>query len=190
MDTLTAFLIGGASVAALGLARDRLAGFSAQRPSDYGGEPFDLRRYLNGVIDCDGVIFGPTGRVVSRFSGDFKAAWQGNHGTMREHYRYSSGATQDREWRLVMRNADRFEATAADVIGTGQGVVVGGAVQMRYRLRLAEDAGAHVLRVVDWMYLTPDGTIVNCSEFRKFGVVVARLSATMRSRDDRPTDHA
>ena len=51
---------------------------------------------------------------------------------------------------------------------------------MKYKIRLPEDAGGHVLSVVDWMYLVDNGTILNRSQMRKFGVKVAELVATMR----------
>jgi len=34
--------------------------------------------------------------------------------------------------------------------------------------------------VTDWMYLAPNGVVVNRSQFRKFGIKVAELVATMR----------
>jgi hypothetical protein len=37
-----------------------------------------------------------------------------------------------------------------------------------------------VLDVTDWMYLMENGTIINRSQFRKWGVKVAELIATMR----------
>ena len=39
-----------------------------------------------------------------------------------------------------------------------------------------------MLSTVDWMYLTPNGTIMNRSQFRKYGIKVAELVATMRPR--------
>lgn len=159
----------------------RYAGFSAQAPGDYAGAgpQFDLRRHLNGPIACEGVIYGPTGRVASRFTGAFEATWEGNRGTMRERFHYDSGTVQDREWQLSIGNDGRIEARAPDVIGTGQGDQSGPAVRLLYRLRLPEGAGGHVVDVTDWMYLTPGGAIVNRSEFRKFGIKVAELVATM-----------
>jgi hypothetical protein len=53
-------------------------------------------------------------------------------------------------------------------------------VQLAYRLRLPKDAGGYLLNVTDWMYLTHNGTIMNRSQFRKFGVKVAELVATIR----------
>jgi hypothetical protein len=36
------------------------------------------------------------------------------------------------------------------------------------------------LDVTDWMYLMKNGTIMNRSQFRKFGITVAELVATIR----------
>jgi hypothetical protein len=48
---------------------------------------------------------------------------------------------------------------------------------------MAESAGGHVLDVTDWMYLMENGTIMNRSQFRKFGIKVAELVATMRKKE-------
>jgi len=181
------FLAGVAAAGAAVLVWQRLAGFSAQRPGDYAGqEPrFDLRTHLRGPLRCDGVIYGPLGRVATRFTGDFRAEWDGACGVMREHFRYDSGNTQDREWRLELGDDGRIRAEARDLVGPGHGRQDGAAARLRYRIRLPEEAGGHVLSVTDWMYLTPGGVIVNRSQFRKFGIKVAELVATMRP-EDRP----
>ena len=51
---------------------------------------------------------------------------------------------------------------------------------LNYRIRLPESSGGHVLDAVDWMYLMENGTIINRSQFRKFGIKVAELVATIR----------
>ena len=51
---------------------------------------------------------------------------------------------------------------------------------MLYKLRLPPAAGGHVLDVTDWMYLGENGTVMNRSQFSKFGIKVAELIATMR----------
>lgn len=182
MQALLYILLGGAIVLLAGLAKRRFTSFLAQSPDDYvaHGPDFDLREHLNGPLQCEGVIYGPTGRVTSRFVADFDASWQGDKGVMQEYFRYDSGNTQDREWTLELDEAGGIRATAPDVIGVGEGRQSGSAVQLRYRIQLPESAGSHVLDVVDWMYLAPNGTIVNRSQFRKFGIQVAELVATMR----------
>jgi hypothetical protein len=182
MTELLFMLLGAVSVLAVVLLWHRLAGFAAQRPGDYRGAApdFDLRRHLNGTILCEGVIFGPLGRVASRFVADMEAHWDGDVGVMREHFRYDNGAEQRREWRLTLAGDGRIRAEAADVLGAGEGMLAGAGIRLRYRIRLPESSGGHVLDTTDWMYLAPNGTIINRSQFRKFGIKVAELVATLR----------
>ena len=182
MDYFFAFLMGAAVIAASVWLRARYLDFAGQTPEDYAGteKAFDLRKHLNGPILCEGVIFGPTGRVTSRFVADFYAEWDGDKGRMTEQFRYCSGATQNREWRLTLLPDGRIRAEAEDLIGTGEGRQSGSGVKLSYRIRLPESSGGHVLDAVDWMYLVENGTIMNRSQFRKFGIKVAELVATMR----------
>jgi len=185
MDAIGLILLGALGMLAMMALAARFAGFGAQRPGDYAeAEPqLDLREHLNGPIKCEGVIYGPLGRVASRFDADFEAEWQGNRGIMREHFRYDSGNRQDREWRLTLSNDGTIRAEADDLVGAGHGQQTGAAARLSYRIRLPQEAGGHVLSVTDWMYLTPGGVIVNRSQFRKFGIKVAELVATMRRAD-------
>lgn len=170
-------------VSAIGLwLLRRRVGFAAQRPEDYAetAPAFDLRHHLSGPILCEGMIYGPLGRVTSRFEARMQGHWDGASGRLAEHFLYSSGTRQNREWHLRMGNDGTFTATAADVIGEAQGVVSGATVRMTYRIRLPKEAGGHILTVTDWLYLTGNGVILNRSEMRKFGLKVAELIATMR----------
>jgi hypothetical protein len=184
MTTFMALLVGAFATGALLWARARYADFRAQTPADYaGGRQFDLRQHLSGPILCEGVIYGPTGRVTSRFVADFDARWDGNKGIMTEEFRYDSGRTQSREWRLTLGNDGSIRAEADDLDGVGTGMQKGSAVQLNYRIRLPKEAGGHVLDTTDWMYLMENGSIMNRSQFRKFGFKVAELVATMRPKD-------
>jgi len=181
--TVLMILLGAALALAAVWAQSRLWDFPAQTPADYagaGGPAFDLKEHINGPILCEGVIYGPTGRVASRFVADFNATWDGETGKMTEHFRYSSGRTQDREWTLQLAPSGKVRASAPDLVGTGSGAICGPTMQLTYSIRLPQDAGGHVLDVQDWMYLTENGTIINRSQFRKFGIKVAELVATMR----------
>ena len=99
---------------------------------------------------------------------------------MKEHFTYCNGEEVHREWNLQLGNDGRIRATASDVIGEGEGIQSGPSVQLKYKYKLPETQGGHVLDTTDWMYLAPNGTIVNRSQFRKFGIKVAELVATMR----------
>jgi hypothetical protein len=175
-------VVGVCLVLTLSWVRTRFASFTAQRPQDYLGigDAFDLRKHLNGPLVCEGVIYGPLGRVSSRFVGYFDCHWTGDVGVMSEVFHYDDGSVQNREWNLSISADGAIKATAPDVIGEGSGFQSGSSVQLKYRIRLPDSSGGHVLDTVDWMYLAPNGSIVNRSQFRKFGVQVAELVATIR----------
>jgi hypothetical protein len=186
MPSVITFLLGGLAMLALLAVVGRFLGFNAQRPSDYAeaaGPRLDIREHLSGPMLCEGVVYGPTGRVASRFVADMDARWEGNRGVVSERFRYDSGTTQNREWRLTLGNEGSIHAEADDIVGAGQGRQAGSAAQLRYRIRLPESAGGHVLDTTDWMYLVENGTVVNRSQFRKFGIKVAELVATIRKKD-------
>ena len=173
-------------VAALVLALWRPGfGFRSQRLEHYAGTgpAFDIQERLSGNLISEGMIYGPRGRVVSRFVARMRGEWDGSSGTLSEDFSYANGSTQARKWNLTMGSDGHFTATADDIIGTGTGRQLGATVQLSYRIRLPEDAGGHVLDVTDWMYLMDNGTILNRSEMRKFGIKVAELIATMRPEE-------
>lgn len=196
MTPIVSALVGALIVIMLMALRSRLLSFQAQAPADYRGKgpAFDLRRHLSGPIQCEGVIFGPTGRVASRFVAQMEGRWDGDTGTLAEVFHYDSGTVQHRAWTLALQQGGEIVATAPDVVGQGRGKVEGPGVMLRYRIRLTPEAGGHVLDVVDWMYLMENGTVINRSQFRKFGIKVAELVATMRPDEaqaqERPADMA
>jgi len=175
------FALGAATVLLAVWLRGRLAGFAAQASGDYAGGPvLDIRSALNGALVCEGVIHGPDGRARSRFAGEIQAVWQGSRCRMAEVFRYDGGAVDRRDWVLDLAPDGTISAAATDLVGRAIGRQRGSALVLRYRIRLAPDAGGHVLSVTDWMYATPGGSIVNRSQFRKWGVLVAELVATIR----------
>jgi hypothetical protein len=126
------------------------------------------------------VIYGPTGRVTSRFVADMNGTWDGNTGTMTETFRYDSGAVQDRCWTLELATMARSGPRPTMWSAPAAARPKARACVLNYRIRLTPEAGGHVLDVTDWMYLMENGTIMNRSQFRKFGIKVAELVATMR----------
>ena len=178
----TGFVAGLAASLGAAVALPRIAGFRSQRLADFAGKgpQFDPRKHLSGPIQCEGMIYGPFGRLTSRFVAEMEGAWDGNRARLTERFTYDSGATQNRAWALTLANDGQIRAEADDLDGPGLGRCEGPACQMRYRLRLPAEAGGHLLDVEDWMYLAPNGTILNRSQFAKFGIKVAELIATMR----------
>lgn len=180
-------ILGMLTMLAILAAYHRFTGFRSQKPADLAAKTpaFDMRRHLSGPILCEGVLYGPLGRVASRFVADMEGTWTGNQGVLAERFRYDSGLEQNRQWRLKLGNDGSIIAEADDIVGQGEGRVDGAGVMMRYRIRLDPAAGGHVLDVTDWMYVMENGTIMNRSQFYKWGIKVAELIATMRPKEER-----
>lgn len=162
--------------------RSMFFSFGSQKPADYAnsGPAFNLKEHLSGPILSEGLIYGPTGRVTNSFTAQMQGTWDGDTGTLTESFTYSNGQIQERKWFLTAGPDNTFTATAEDIVGEAHGVVSGSSIMMRYDIILPERAGGHVLSVSDWLYMTESGVIINRSEMRKYGILVAELVATMR----------
>ena len=156
--------------------------FGAQQVSQYAeqGPKIDIRQALSGPMQAEGVIFDFAGRATSRFTATMQGDWLGNVGQLSESFLYSSGTRQHRQWQLEITESGEITGMAPDIIGVARGQQSGPVVHLRYRLMLPEAAGGHVIDVIDWMYLTRNGTIMNKAEFRKFGIKVGEMLATFR----------
>lgn len=185
MEAFILVIIGVVMAGLLVWLRHAFLSFRGQNPADYEGlgPEFDLRDQLSGDLICEGVIYGPTGRVTSRFVARMRGEWDGNRGVLNEDFRYDNGAVQERAWYLTLGENGRFTSRAEDIEGIGEGRQSGPTVRLDYRIRLPEDSGGHLLTAVDWMYLLENGTIINRSQFRKYGLKVAELVATIRKED-------
>lgn len=162
----------------------RWIGFSAQDPMHYAETDthIDIRQALRGDLICEGVIYGPFGRVTTRFVADMHGHWEGNKGHLVESFKYASGGGLEREWFLEVADDRKIYATAPDIVGTAKGTQQGPSVLLNYQIKLPEDGGGYVLSTTDWMYQVQNGAIINRSEMRKFGIKVAELVATIRPK--------
>ena len=180
---ITYMAAGIAICLAMGFVWDHFWSFRAQATADYATERpfFDLKSALGRTYSANGVIFDYSGRVNIRFSATITGTFTDNGGILDEEFFYDGRPDAERrQWQIQFTGPTSFTATAADVVGRAKGEVAGNALRMTYRLRLPERAGGHVLDVVDWLYLMDDGSIVNRSDMRKFGLRAAELFATFQ----------
>lgn len=160
-----------------------VTGCSNVTPDDYEtmNPKLDLRQYLNGKLEADGVLIDFTGKADRHFHVAMVGKWQGNEGTLDEDFTYSDGKKQKRQWTLKFIDDHNFTGTAADVVGVGYGRQAGNAMNMTYTLKATRDSGETIdLSMDDWMYLVNDKTLINRTKMRKFGVVVGELIISFR----------
>ena len=159
-----------------------LFSFKNQKISQFKSDSkiFDIRKVLEGNMVAEGMVYGISGRLSSTFTAQFSGNWANNEGSFIENFQFSSGKNQIRKWNLIIDSNGKIIGAADDIIGKAVGQQYGSAVMLSYKLKLSEDLGGYVIKVIDWMHLLENDTIFNRSEFRKFGFKVGELVATFR----------
>ena len=162
-----------------------LSGCSSAKVEDYAANTpvLDLRDYLNGDIDAWGMFIDNSGKADPMFEVQMNASWEGNIGTLREHFLYNDGTTQDRVWTLNFTDDHNFTATAADVVGVAVGTQSGNAANIKYVLSVKTKGGkTYDMSMDDWLYRMNDNLVINRNEMRKFGIKVGELVISFQKR--------
>ena len=109
------------------------------------------------------------------FTATIKAYWKNGIGTLDEKFIFNDGEIQYRTWTLTPNAQSSFNATAGDVIGTGDGKFSGNAVNLHYVLAVKYNDSTINLGVNDWMWLVDEKTVLNESTLTKFGFKVGSI---------------
>jgi hypothetical protein len=142
----------------------------------------DFRNYFNGPIKAWGIVQDWRGRVVTRFDIKMIGTWDGDTGTLKEHFDYYNGKTQERMWTIHKHSNGAYEGTAPDVKGLAKGYSSGSAVHWRYVMNLAIGDKTYAVNFDDWMWMMHDDVLINRSYIKKFGITVAELTIFMQKR--------
>lgn len=161
-----------------------LAGCAATEVDTYRAEKpvLDIQKYLNGTLDAWGIFQGRSGEVKKRFHVVIDAKWNGDIGTLDEHFSWSDGTTSRRVWTLTKQADGTFIGTAHDVIGEAKGEASGNALHWRYVLALPVNGRVYNVTMDDWMFMLDDKVMMNRTTMSKFGFRVGELSITFVKR--------
>lgn len=136
----------------------------------------DMSDYFNGQLNAWGMFQDYRGKVIKRFHVEMVGTWEGNTGTLDEHFTYTDGSKQRRIWTLNKLDKNNFTGTANDVVGIARGTAQGNALRWRYTLALETDDGVYDVQFDDWMYMIDDNTVINRSIMQKFGINVGEVT--------------
>ncbi len=155
-----------------------LAGCSRVSIDEYAQTtpPLDLKTFFNGDLVAYGILQDRSGRVTRKFSATIAASWEGEEGTLDEHFIFDDGEEQTRVWTLVHQGNNRYTGTAGDVVGTASGQVAGSAFNWQYTLDVPWNDGTIELNLDDWLYLVEEDHLINRTDLKKFGFKVAELT--------------
>lgn len=154
-----------------------VASYAAQQPT------LTLESYFDGTLDAWGMFQDRSGEVVKRFHVRMEASWEGNVGTLDEHFTYNDGTTERRVWTITSHGDGRYTGRAEDVVGEAHGQAAGNAFHWRYVLKLPVGDSVYDVALDDWMYLMSDEVMLNRTIMKKFGVRVGEITISFYKRE-------
>ena len=173
--------IKGAILMGLTMLLSACAGISVQHYADTK-PPLDLKEYFNGPIKAWGIVQDRSGKVTRRFDVDMVGTWEGDTGTLKEHFRYYDGKTQERIWTIKKIADGQYEGTASDILDKATGEVSGSAMRWAYKMDLPVGDKVYRITFDDWMFNMNDGVLINRSYLKKFGITVGELTLFMQKQ--------
>lgn len=143
----------------------------------------DLFSYFQGHTRAWGLFNDRSGRVVRKFTVQIKGVVAGNELTLTEDFLYDDGQEQQRIWRIQRLSQGVYRGKAMDVIGVAKGRSSGGVFNWRYTLSLPYKGSVINVDFDDWMFLQPDGVLLNRAEVKKFGFRVGEVFLAFQKMD-------
>ncbi len=144
----------------------------------------DLPTFLSGKIVGYGIVEDYQSNITKRFDFYGFATWNGNTGSFDEKIIYSDGNIESRVWSINKMNESTYEAINSDLIGKAQIKVVGNAMNWKYTMKIKVDNSRYKIDFDDWMYLMPNGQLINRNYFKKFGFTVGQLTLFMQKESN------
>jgi hypothetical protein len=86
------------------------------------------------------------------------------------------GSITPRDWHLWRTGPGAFAATANDMVGEAHGTAAGRVFHWSWSLALSPGNALKTVTMDQWMYLYPDGTMMNRTTISKLGLTVAQVS--------------
>jgi hypothetical protein len=137
---------------------------------------FDPVIFWTGHTSSWGVIENPDGDPTSIISTTTDGTPEGADGLHMIQHVYRGNEVTLRDWHIRRIAPGQFQAIANDVAGTAHGTAFGRALHWTWILET--NPGNPLLNVTmdQWMYLSDNGTLMNRTIIRKFGIRLAEIS--------------
>jgi len=170
------------TILALLVAMAALTGCNSMKPENFANtQPtLVLEEYFQGRSRAYGIVEDRFGNVRRQFVADIQGTWDGTTLTLVEDFVWSDGEIEQRIWELRKLDGNRWEGRTADAIGVSTGIVSGNAFNMRYDFNLKMGERRLKVHFDDWMFLQPDGVLLNRAVMSKFGIDLAVVTIAFR----------
>ncbi len=159
-----------------------LVGCADMKIDDFAGRAPELRleSYFAGRTRAWGIFEDRFANLRREFTVDIDGTWDGRELVLDERFDYSDGEKDRRVWRLTQTAPGVWEGRTEEAIGTAAGRSAGNAFNFRYDINLKMGGGRMAVHFDDWMYLQPDGVLINRAYVTKWGIDVGSVTLTFR----------
>ena len=130
---------------------------------------FILEDYFDGRTMAWGLFEDRFGVVQRQFTVTIDGTWDGTTLVLNEDFVYNDGETENRVWTLTKTDPMTYTGTADNVIGVATGTRAGNAFNWRYDFNLKVGDGYWKVKFDDWMFLQPDGVMLNKATISRWG---------------------
>lgn len=163
-----------------------LNGCQSMVPSDFAGtEPrLLIEDYFQGKTRAWGIFEDRFGRLRRQFIVDIDGTWDGEVLVLDERFEYSDGEEDRRVWRIRKAGDHIYEGSADDIVGTASGEAQGNAFNWQYRMDLAVGDRSWRVTFDDWMFLQPNGVLLNRARVSKFGLEIGTVTLAFKKRNE------
>lgn len=159
-----------AAVIALGgCTRMTIDDFAGTRPR------LVLEEYFAGEMRAYGFFADRFGTVRRQFMVDITGTPTADGIRLDEHFLYDDGEVDRRVWDITRTGPDTYTGEADDVVGKARGTIQGNALNWRYTMDLPVGDNVWRVRFDDWMFLQPDGVLLNRATVSKWGVDIGTI---------------
>lgn len=155
-----------------------LAGCANVDIEDYANTTpqLDIASYFTGNTRAWGMVQDYSGEVQRRFTVDIVGTYENDTLTLDEAFVFADGETDRRIWKFERVDEHHWIGTANDVEGHVDARQYGHAFNMRYPLDIEVSGRTIRFTMDDWMYLQPDGRLINRTAMRKFGLTLGEIT--------------
>ncbi|KPQ24058.1 MAG: Protein of unknown function (DUF3833) [Halomonas sp. HL-48] len=162
-----------------------MAGCSSVDVEDYAdSDPrLDIADYFTGTTRAWGMVQDYSGEVQRRFTVTIEGSVEDDTLTLDEAFEFADGETDRRVWRFERVDEHRWVGTANDVEGTVEARQYGHAFHMNYPLDVEIGDRTINFTMDDWMYLQPDGRLINRTAMKKFGLTLGEITLVFEQVD-------
>ena len=151
---------------------------AGMKPEDFKDQKprLIIEEFLKGNVKAYGILQNRSGKVTRQFSANLNGKWDGSQLILDEKFNWSDGEVQTRQWKIIKKNNNYYEGTAAAVIGTAKGYSYGPAFKFEYVLLVPVKGREVKITFDDWIFKQDDRVAINRAKMTKFGFKVAELT--------------